>query len=283
MLCATRQSDAAKVTASETTKAQGPFVCPECAKTVILRKCRTKVDHFAHLPPVTCQYGAGETEQHRQCKTKIFEALRACPHVTKLELERRLGEVRPDISCYIDRIPVAIEVQISALSYDLILKRTEAYARKKIYLLWLSPWTDDLEFKERYAPKLWERWCHAAYYGRVYFWFNDSRVAPYHFDPYLLHVPHSEWRSEDGEEMSSGGYDRFSKKFKTPARGRLLDIATDFVPVDHPGFVGGSMIVPPCRLFKDRFGKFDELRFAPVPAVAKPASDEYDDDANASD
>ena len=83
--------------------------------------------------------------------------------------------------------------------------------------------------------------------------------------------------------MSSGGYDRFSKKFKTPARGRLLDIATDFVPVDHPGFVGGSMIVPPCRLFKDRFGKFDQLRFAPVPAVAQPASDEYDDDADASD
>ena len=76
------------MTASETTKAQGPFVSPECTKAVIVRKCRTKVDHFAHLPPVTCQYGAGETELHRKCKTQIFEALRACPHVTKLELER---------------------------------------------------------------------------------------------------------------------------------------------------------------------------------------------------
>ncbi len=278
MLCAIRRSDAVKVTAEHTSKAEAPFGCPECAKDVIVRKCRMKIDHFAHRPPVTCQYGAGETELHRRCKTEIFEALRGRPGVEKFELERHLGEVRPDISGYINGVRTAIEVQISALSYDIILRRTAAYAQKKVYLLWLSPWSSALDENERYAPKLWERWCHAAYFGRVYYWTGGSRVVPYHFDPYLLHVPYNEWHGEGGEEMSSGGFDRFSKKFKTPARGKELDLATDFVAAEKSAFTGGQIVVPPCRLFKDRFRKFDDLRLQTVPMPSS-APDVADEDA----
>lgn len=266
MLCACRQRDSVKVIAAHTSKADGPFVCPECTKDVFLRKCRMKVDHFAHRPPVTCQYGSGETERHRECKTAIYEALAKCENVTKLELERHLKEVRPDVSCYIGDVPVAIEVQISALSYEAILRRTEHYARKKIYVLWIAQWSPELDNAERYSPRVWEKWCHAAYFGRVYYWTTGSLVVPYHFDPCLLDVPLSEWHDENGDEVSAGGYTRYSKRYRTPAQGRPLDIASDFVKCDHTGFVGGKMEVPPCRLFKDRYGKFDQLRLQPKAA-----------------
>jgi len=266
MLCASRQQDSVKVIAANMSKADGAFLCPECAKDVILKKCRMKVDHFAHRSPVTCQYGSGETQRHRECKTAIYDALAKCENVTKLELERHLKEVRPDVSCYVGDVPVAIEVQISELSYEAILRRTAHYARKKIYVLWVAQWNPELDNAERYSPKVWEKWCHAAYFGRVYYWTAGSLVVPYHFDPCLLDVPLSEWHNENGDEMSAGGFTRFSKRFRTPARGRPLDIARDFGRCDHSGFVGGKMEVPPCRLFKDHYGKFDHLRLRPKAA-----------------
>lgn len=285
MLCAVRQSDSAKVIAAETMRTEAPFTCPECAEQVILRKCRTKVDHFAHKPPVSCQYGHGETEAHRNCKTAIFQALQQCPNVTKLELERHLKEVRPDVSCYINGVPVAIEVQISALSYDTILRRTEIYARKKIYLLWVAQWQPGLDGGQRYAPKLWERWCHAAYFGRVYYWTTDRLVVPYHFAPWHLEVPLSEWHDSSGDEQSAGGYMRVSKRYRTPQEGRPLDLAADFVKCEHKGFIGGVIQVPPCKLFRDRFGKFENVQLKPpqreaaeVPARREPRGEDLEED-----
>ncbi len=268
MLCANRQRDAVKVVAAHTAKQDGPFICPECSTDVILKKCRLKVDHFAHRPPVTCQYGSKETEQHRACKTAIFDALAKCTNVTKLELERHLKEVRPDVSCYISGVPVAIEVQLSALSYEAILRRTEHYARKKIYVLWVAQWTPSLDTSERYSPRVWEKWCHAAYFGRVYYWKAGRTVVPYHFDSCLLDVPLSEWHDENGDEMSAGGYTLFTNHYRIPAKSSAMDIARDFVKCDHAGFTRGSIEVPQCRIFKDRYGKFDNLRIRP--AVIEP-------------
>lgn len=285
MLCATRKSDLAKVIAAETTKAEAPFVCPECAKDVILRKCRTKVDHFAHKPPVTCQYGAGETEAHRTCKTAIYDALKQSPNVTKLELERHLKEVRPDVSCYINGVPVAIEVQISALPYDTILKRTAWYAQKKIYLLWVAQWNPYLDSGDRYSPRLWEKWFHAAYFGRVYYWTTERLVVPYHFGPCLIDVPLSEWHDSSGDEVSAGGYTKYSKRYRMPEEGRPLDIAADFVKCEHGGFNGGVIQIPPCKLFKDRFGKWEKLKLPPpksdppaAPARNEPHGEDMEED-----
>jgi len=232
-----------------------------------------KVDHFAHRPPVICQYGRGETEARRACKIGIFDALAKCPHVTKLEMERRLGEVRPDVSCCIGGTYVAIEVQVSDLPYETILRRTQIYAQKGIYLLWVAQWKKQMESADRYSPRLWERWVHTAYFGRVYFWIGDSLVVPYHFDPYIIEVPSSEFYDGNGDQISAGGYSRYSKRFRTLSEGRVLDIAHDFIKCDHTGFIGGKMHIPPCRLYRDHARKFDDLRIKPVP-VPQEAEDE---------
>lgn len=282
MLCATRVQDRHKVRANDVTKADGPFACPECTKEVRVRKCRLKVDHFAHLPPVTCQYGRGETEAHRACKLAIFDALSKQAQVTKLELERYLGEVRPDVSCCIAGTYVAIEVQVSDLPYETILRRTAAYARKRIYLLWVAQWQEAMHSVERYSPRLWERWCHAAYFGRVYYWIGESLVVPCHFDPYLIEVESSEFYNSDGDHVSVGGYSRYSKRFRTLAEGRVLDIAHDFEACEHRGFAGGQIEIPPCRLYRDKARNFDELRIKSV-VVAPSETEDYEHSESGND
>jgi competence protein CoiA len=98
---------------------------------------------------------------------EIFQALKNDPRVRDVALERPLGTNRPDVSAHINGVPVAIEVQISSLSIETIMQRTIQYAQKGIYVLWLLQWTPKLDAK-RYTPRLWEKWIHAAYFGRVY-------------------------------------------------------------------------------------------------------------------
>lgn len=57
MLCAIRQRDNQKVAAWDQQKIDGPFSCPVCVEETILKKGAMKVHHFAHKPPITCEYG----------------------------------------------------------------------------------------------------------------------------------------------------------------------------------------------------------------------------------
>jgi len=135
MLTATREINGQKVAAWEVEKEDAPFLCFCCRQTVRLRRGEIKAPHFAHVPPVTCEYGTGESEAHRLCKIALYENLSRDPVVRKCEMERDLGTVRPDVSAYIDDVPVALEVQLSNLTLEKIQYRTLEYARKGIYVL----------------------------------------------------------------------------------------------------------------------------------------------------
>lgn len=156
MLSAKRRSDGQTVTAYFENKRNGPFACLQCNEEVILKCGRNKKNHFAHANPIACKFAEGESELHRKCKVEIFEALQKEPGVRNAALERPLGENRPDVSAYINGVPVAIEVQISCLSIDTIMRRTIDYFRKGIAVLWLLQWTPALD-TPRYTPKIWEK------------------------------------------------------------------------------------------------------------------------------
>lgn len=143
----------------EAIKDDGPFTCPECRAPVLLRKGEIKIHHFAHIPPTGCQYGTGESEVHRQAKMAIYQSLLGHSDVTRLKLERSLQEVRPDVSCLIRGMAVAIEVQISHLSLTEIRRRTQAYASKNIAVLWTPPYVPILQASGRYTPRIWEKSC----------------------------------------------------------------------------------------------------------------------------
>ena len=256
MLTSIQKLDAKKVAAWEVTKADGPFSCPKCQSETILRKGMIKIPHFAHKPPIFCEYGKGESEHHRRCKNEIYLQLVKHSNIT-VELEKDLGNVVPDIFIDFgeDKLKVAIEVQISQLTMSRIISRTSEYNRLGIYVLWLPIYDDILE-EERYSPKAWEKWLHATYYGRVYYWVKDLLITPVHFDEYQLYVEDSEWYESGGELRSEGGYYKRSKRYRTPKKGTIVDFAKDFKPNTRRSWSGGDIVVPECKILVDKQQKW---------------------------
>lgn len=251
MLCARRKLTGEIVEAYFANKSQAPFSCPECGDPVVLKNGRTKINYFAHDKLITCQFAQSESDAHRQCKIEIYEALKREPNVSDVVLERPLGTIRPDVSAYIDGVKVAIEVQISSLSVDTIMRRTIDYHRKGIYVLWLLQWTPKLD-ADRYTPKMWEKWIHATYFGRVYYWTNDLTVVSYHFDPKHKRIPKQTWYSESGKKMTAGGYSRRLKLHRKAIRGRTLHLTRDFAPRLREWWEGNGVKVPDAKLFTQR-------------------------------
>ena len=238
MLTAVRARHGARVAAWEAAREDRPFLCGSCRSELTLRRGQLIAPHFAHRPPFACEYGAGESEEHRRCKLALYEALKAHPAVSKCEVERDLGAVRPDVSAYVGEVPVAFEVQLSALPLARIVQRTAEYARRGVYVLWLPPYTEALG-RELYAPRPWERWLHAAYFGRVYYWLEGLTVRPVHFRSYYARA---RGRTRD--------FDRLSRH-KVPLEGPALSLAEDFAPRQRAAWAGEGLTVPPARLFAD--------------------------------
>lgn len=242
MLSAHNSSDQV-VIAWEVSKHDGPFTCPECHHAVLLKKGTIKIHHFAHVPPINCAYGVGESELHRRAKATIYQCLLAHSQITKLQLERSLGEVRPDISFYFNSIPIAIEVQISTLSLHQIIQRTEAYTRKNIYVLWTPPFDPKIAKENRYSPKIWEKFLHALYFGKIFYWLADDLLQPVVYDSYTIDVPVSSWYEEGGEERSEGGYSYYSKRYRTPRLLKPIRI-TKLSPIIRKAWEAETMKIP---------------------------------------
>jgi competence protein CoiA len=238
MLTAARQNNGRKVAAWEVERQEGPFLCFCCQQIVTLRKGEIKAPHFAHIPPVICEYGTGESEAHRRCKIALYESLSAHLCVRKCEMERNLGTVRPDVSAYINDVPVAVEVQLSNLSLARIQYRTAEYARRGIYVLWLSIKTTDFKTK-LYSPSPWERWLHAAYFGRVYYWLEGLQILPIHFRDYQVNV---RGRMHD--------YQKRSRKV-VPINGNVATLTDNFRPLSRQAWSGQRISIPPAKLFVD--------------------------------
>ena len=250
MLRAIRKNDGVTVEAWSQRESSGPFACPSCGSEVILRGGRRRLDHFAHVAERKCPHDLGESENHRRCKAEIWVCLKEAPRVVDLQLERPLGEVRADVSANINGVPVAIEVQLSNLSVADITRRTKEYTRRGIYVLWLARWKPALD-SGRYSPKPWERWLHAAYYGRVYYWRGQTTVVPYHFDPGHVQVPTRTWYDRRGKKKSARGYSRRSLRWIRPVRGQVLNLLNDFNARNRDWWKGGDMEIPPSKLYCD--------------------------------
>ena len=248
MLCAKQKSTGEIITAYLASKSDAPFFCPECGDQVLLKTGKTKINYFAHINLLSCQLAEGESEAHRYCKLEIYEALLQTPGVSDAQLERPLGSNRPDVSAYINGVPVAIEVQISSLSLETIIRRTIDYHQKGIYVLWLLQWKPELD-GGIYSPKIWEKWIHTAYFGRVYYWKQGLEIVSYTFEPSLRSVPRKTWYNKDGRMRAGGGFTRRLKRSRTAVRGATLNLTRDFEPRERFWWDGGGLKVPDAKLF----------------------------------
>lgn len=249
MLSAIKESDET-VMAWEVTREDGPFFCPECEEEVILKQGSIVLPHFAHYPEASCSYGTGESEQHRRAKYEIYEALKAHPDVSYLKVERYLREVRPDVSFLCQgKWRVAIEMQISAISPEEIAHRTRWYAAKNIWVLWITPYHNNLSSFTPYNTRVWERYLHALYFGRVYYWLSGIQVLPVHFEPYVQEGGTLEWYYDEDEQKEKLRL----KDIYSPVL-RNLELAeevaiTDLQPVKRRAMRLGKFDLPYARLW----------------------------------
>ncbi|MDM0031336.1 competence protein CoiA family protein [Variovorax sp. J22P271] len=225
-------------------------MCPACRREVVLHQGLIRIHHFAHKARVACRLGAGETEDHLLTKLSLFDALRKESNVQDVELEKNFGTAVADVFAVISGVPVAVEMQRSALAVSEITARTAEYHRLGIAVLWIDIPNGDLGLS-RYSPAAWERWCHAAYFGRVYYWAGGQTLRPVHYAPLALRVEETSWRT-NGQIHSGGGYYRRSRRWRTPRPGQPVLLLKGFQRSLRHAWTGGSVHGPECTLFIDR-------------------------------
>lgn len=156
----------------------GEFTCPECGELVTLRKGSVKVHHFAHRSTSDCGYGKGESELHMDLKMQIFDALVEHPNVESVEIEKSFGAMRADVFAVISGRYVAFEIQLSALSIDDLVRRTQNYANNGIAVIWILHLAEGSSVKRFYQPAAWERWIHTCELGQLFLWAGSGLVRP---------------------------------------------------------------------------------------------------------
>lgn len=260
-LVAKRVVDNKSVHISLVTKKEGPFYCPETYEEVIIRECREKRDHFAYKARQS-PVGNKESDLHKNCKQELLSVLQKKYPEGKWEAERIFKAdknkdyqmVRPDLSGRINGKGIIIEVQVSTLSITRILHRTEEYRKRGAYILWIVPLEENLG-EEIFRPRLFERFLHTLYYGKVYYWYqgDGSILTPVHYGQADRYIEEATWY-EAGEEVTVGGYYKTYKRVKTPIYGQKIDLTKDFEAHKNRPFFNmknDKLSVPQCNIFKD--------------------------------
>lgn len=265
MLKALRTSDHTKVLASTVgeyksleaearARQSGPlYVCPHCYEAVILKRGRIVIPHFAHKPTLSCYFGHPETRAHLAAKQAIYDCLVNSPNVSNVEMEHDFGISVADVFATLNGCQVAIEIQQSGLNVETLRQRTLNYATMNVYVLWAALWMGGAE---TYKPRAWERWLHAAYFGRVYYWINTEIFLPVHFGKVRQFVEYSNWHDQDGEAQEAGGYWKTLKRDFHWQPGRTLRLTKDFRAMQRSLFCGGDIEIPECKLFADKTNKW---------------------------
>ena len=205
------------------------YHCPGCGQEVTLKQGRKVIHHFAHKPPVTCSWAAGETVLHLKAKEAFYDFFSGRGGAT-VELEYPLdgGNLRADV--YVTGANgkrVAFELQHSPISHDEIERRTARYFALGIALIWvplLRPErirgvfprkNGDGLIVQRYTPKPFERWLHGFNFGQVWY-FDPENGFLWHgkFGKSMIEVPASEWYEQGGTLVQVGGYERISTRWR---------------------------------------------------------------------
>ncbi len=228
---------------------QGPFYCPECKRGVTLKKGQFIIHHFAHIPGSNCSYGTGESWEHWRAKFEMYNALRGHPLVSNLHVELPLGPVRPDISfCWDERIQVAIELQRSSLPPAEVARRTSIYDEKNIAVLWVSLPRDRFWAGARCSTRVWERYLHELYGGKIFCWHGGQELLTTRLDPYLLRIEHREWFDKRLGIWREKEIPHLSKRLRIPSHFGVARI-TDMKIVEVLPQQRGQFTLPRARLW----------------------------------
>ena len=169
------------------------YHCPGCKAELVLRKGDIVIHHFAHKPPVECEFGAGESADHLEAKLAIYRAF--APRALKAEMEWPVealsGDRRADVFVWdMQGAKIAFEIQHTEISGDLIARRSDAYMRAGISVVWIpflksrfraqaervKPGGEGDWIIPNYSPRPFESWLHAFNFGQIWYWAPRSKM-----------------------------------------------------------------------------------------------------------
>ena len=180
----TADTPAGRVLARSASRDDGPFMCPACAAPVIIKKGEIVSHHFAHARHSDCDYGAGETELHRNVKEAVYDSIAGHPLCRRVQLEAAVGGNRADVLVETAEFgvypggevqspsTVAIEIQRSNLPVSELDARTDKYSQSGVKVIWVVAEPEsilDNPYRSTVRTRDWHRWIHDIM-GRVYVW-----------------------------------------------------------------------------------------------------------------
>ena len=256
------------ISADDANKSDGPFYCPVCLSEAIVRKCSEKADHFAHNARQSPVVKMKDKSLHNKCRDQILEFLKTNFPAGNWQAERAIPEntekgfkkVIPDISGRINEIPVAVEVQLSPYTIKRIFDKLIEYQKRKVAVLYIIPLYEELG-DEPFRPRLYEKYLHSIYYGRIYYWTPNTGImlAPVHFSPAKRWIEATNWFDSDlKEERSEGGFWLTYRTVRKPNYGQAINLATNFEKEIRKGFepVNVKKAIPECTIYKDNLKRW---------------------------
>ncbi|HCS20128.1 MAG TPA: hypothetical protein DIW47_06120 [Bacteroidetes bacterium] len=293
----------ARLYADYAKKSDGPFYCDRCKSEAILRVCSEKATHYAHKALKTSLVSSRDQELHNKIRDELCAYLNndleervwrvEVPLYTEDETGKKVtvqpdivGRIKPDPTSKKrpKGMPVAIEIQRSTYSIKYLFDRLNHYRKLGIHVLYIIPITKKLPQKERFRPRLFEKFLHQAYFGRVYYYdINDQpgTLCPMHYSAAIGYVPYSEFYSEGGEHQEHGDYNFIYRTFKNANWGQTVNLFRDMINKEAPAYVGGNekRKVPDRLLMLDNqliWWEKDEFKKASSSASAPELLDDYE-------
>ena len=156
------------------------YYCPACGTSVRMRKGKNVRRHFAHESLKKCDFfHENEGPEHLENKKRLFYWAKENDEV---EMEYPIPELKQIADIFINK-QLALEIQCSPISCELLRERSNGYRSLGIQVLWLLG--EKLWLKER-LTKLQRNFLYFSHNMGFYLWELDHKRQVLRLK-YLLH------------------------------------------------------------------------------------------------
>lgn len=115
-------------------------------------------------------------------------------------------------------------------------------------MLWTTSYHNNISGLTPYNTRVWERYLHALYFGKVYYWLSGIQLLPVHFEPYIQNSTLELYYDEDEQKKKLRFKDIYSPVLRNLDLGEEVAI-TDLQPVKRKAMHLGKFDLPDAQLW----------------------------------
>lgn len=124
-----------KVEKKRAKKGEVKYLCSVCHEPVTLATSHRDTQFFKHLPGSNCPNSQGESLEHARLKSAVYKLCKSLGWDTDIEVAG--PDWRADVLATDGTRKVAFEVQLSGITGETLVERSEKYKRDGITSVWL--------------------------------------------------------------------------------------------------------------------------------------------------